>query len=56
MLTLVEQPHYLILIDEKYQALFTNKAYFAQDQIQVVSNSQVKKAKLISYVWLSLYW
>ena len=39
---LVKQPHYLILVDEKFQKKFTGKAYIAQEHIEIVSNYKVK--------------
>ena len=37
----LNQPHYLILVDEKYQQMYSNKAYLAQDDIEVDLNSKV---------------
>lgn len=37
----VQQPHYLILVDEKFQAKYSGKAYVVQDDIEVVQNNQV---------------
>ena len=42
---LVKQPHYLILVDEKFQKKFTGKAYIAQEHIEIVSNYKVKLNK-----------
>ena len=42
---LVKQPHYLILVDEKFQKKFTGKAYIAQERIEIVSNYKVKLNK-----------
>lgn len=38
---LLEQPHYLILVDAKYSNQFSGKAYVAQEQIELVLNTPV---------------
>jgi hypothetical protein len=37
----MNQPHYLILVDEKYQNMYASKAYIVQEDIEIVSNTQV---------------
>ena len=39
----MNQPHYLILVDEKYQNMYASKAYIVQEDIEIVSNTQVCK-------------
>lgn len=46
---MVEQPHYLVLVDEKYQEKFTGKAYIAQEEIETVTNNEINHRILNNY-------
>ena len=44
-----EQPHYLVLVDKKYQEEFNHKSYIPQSEIQVVNSIKIMHNKLYSY-------
>ncbi len=43
---LVNQPHYLVLVDKPNQGKYAHKAYLAQSEIQVVGNRKVNSSQI----------
>ncbi len=40
----MNQPHYLVLVDEKNQNRFRSKAYIAQEEVEIITNVQVNRS------------